>query len=61
VSRRRAACFPARGNGRHPGDRLGFVVEPIFEENLRRALAVSRGDLMIFIETGSQELPGRKW
>jgi TctA family transporter len=30
----------------------------MFEENLRRALAVSRGDLMIFIETGSQELPG---
>ena len=29
---------------------LGFVVGPMFEENLRRALVVSRGDPMIFIE-----------
>ena len=29
---------------------LGFVVGPMFGENLRRALVVSRGDPMIFIE-----------
>lgn len=29
---------------------LGFVVGPMFEENLRRALVVSRGDPMIFLE-----------
>jgi len=50
MSRRRAVCFPTRENDRHPGDRLGFVVGPIFAENLRRALVMARGDSMIFIE-----------
>ena len=29
---------------------LGFVVGPLFEENLRRSLIVSRGDPAIFIQ-----------
>ena len=29
---------------------LGFVLGPLMEENLRRALLISRGDLMVFVE-----------
>ena len=29
---------------------LGFVLGPMMEENLRRALILSRGDLMVFLE-----------
>jgi TctA family transporter len=29
---------------------LGFVLGPLMEENLRRALLLSRGDMMTFIE-----------
>ena len=29
---------------------LGFVLGPLMEENLRRALLLSRGDAMVFIE-----------
>jgi putative tricarboxylic transport membrane protein len=29
---------------------LGFVLGPMMEENLRRALLISRGDLMVFVE-----------
>ncbi len=29
---------------------LGFVLEPMLEENLRRAMIISRGDPMVFIE-----------
>jgi putative tricarboxylic transport membrane protein len=29
---------------------LGFVLGPRFEENFRRALLISRGDLMVFLE-----------
>lgn len=29
---------------------LGFVLGPLMEENLRRALLISRGDLMVFID-----------
>ena len=28
---------------------LGFVLGPLMEENLRRALAVSRGDASVFV------------
>jgi TctA family transporter len=30
---------------------LGFVLGPMMEENLRRALLISRGDPMVFVET----------
>lgn len=37
--------------GFHPAPiLLGFVLGPRFEENFRRALLISRGDLMVFIE-----------
>jgi putative tricarboxylic transport membrane protein len=29
---------------------LGFVLGPLMEENLRRALLISRGDTMVFIQ-----------
>jgi TctA family transporter len=29
---------------------LGFVLGPLMEENLRRALLISRGDFMVFLE-----------
>jgi putative tricarboxylic transport membrane protein len=29
---------------------LGFILGPLMEEHLRRALLISRGDFMIFIE-----------
>jgi TctA family transporter len=29
---------------------LGFVLGPMMEENLRRALLISRGDPMVFVE-----------
>ena len=29
---------------------LGFILGPMLEENLRRALLLSRGDLMTFVE-----------
>jgi putative tricarboxylic transport membrane protein len=29
---------------------LGFILGPLMEENLRRALVISRGDAMIFLE-----------
>lgn len=29
---------------------LGFVLGPMVEENFRRALLLSRGDIMVFIE-----------
>lgn len=29
---------------------LGFVLGPLMEENLRRALLLSRGDMMTFVE-----------
>ena len=29
---------------------LGFVLGPMMEENLRRALLISRGDPMVFLE-----------
>ena len=30
---------------------LGFILGPLMEENLRRALVISRGDPMIFLES----------
>jgi TctA family transporter len=37
--------------GFHPAPALlGFILGPRFEENFRRALLISRGDLMVFIE-----------
>jgi putative tricarboxylic transport membrane protein len=37
--------------GFHPAPiLLGFVLGPRFEENFRRSLLISRGDLMTFIE-----------
>jgi TctA family transporter len=37
--------------GFHPAPiLLGFVLGPRFEENFRRAMLISRGDLMTFIE-----------
>ena len=32
---------------------LGFVLGPLLEEHLRRALVISRGDLSIFVSTGT--------
>src|SRR5258708_39186486 len=29
---------------------LGFVLGPRFEENFRRAMLISRGDLLVFVE-----------
>jgi TctA family transporter len=29
---------------------LGFILGPLMEENLRRALVISRGDPMIFLQ-----------
>ena len=29
---------------------LGFVLGPRFEENFRRAMLISRGDIMVFVE-----------
>jgi TctA family transporter len=37
--------------GFHPAPvLLGFVLGPRFEENFRRALLISRGDLLVFLE-----------
>jgi TctA family transporter len=37
--------------GFHPAPiLLGFVLGPRFEENFRRAMLISRGDLLVFIE-----------
>jgi TctA family transporter len=37
--------------GFHPAPiLLGFVLGPRFEENFRRAMLISRGDLMVFLE-----------
>ena len=29
---------------------LGFILGPMFEENFRRAMSISRGDMMVFVE-----------
>ena len=29
---------------------LGFILGPMFEENFRRAMTLSRGDIMVFVE-----------
>jgi TctA family transporter len=37
--------------GFHPAPiLLGFVLGPRFEENFRRAMLISRGDLLVFVE-----------
>src|SRR6185437_12372216 len=37
--------------GFHPAPiLLGFVLGPRFEENFRRAMLISRGDMMVFVE-----------
>ena len=37
--------------GFHPAPiLLGFVLGPRFEENFRRAMLISRGDILVFIE-----------
>jgi len=37
--------------GFHPAPiLLGFVLGPRFEENFRRAMLISRGDIMVFLE-----------
>jgi TctA family transporter len=38
-------------NGFHPAPiLLGFVLGPRFEENFRRAMLISRGDIFVFVE-----------
>ena len=37
--------------GFHPAPiLLGFVLGPRFEENFRRAMLISRGDILVFVE-----------
>ena len=33
------------------GSQIGFILGPMFEDNLRRALAISRGDPSVFFQS----------